>query len=160
METAIIIVAGLALVFSLLSFLTTIARSDQILSATDDLVKTMSGISDSIEQIVESKQLSTILIFDEKKDLGIKPEDLKAKREALRDNLLESLEEQVRIYSNKRGRITDPDTASFCTFNHSGFESFVTDETKKNARKALTRILANQNIPAAKRFLTRLAANL
>lgn len=141
---AIIVIAGTALNFSTLTWM-----RDRILE-----------IGNSLSQIAESKRLSTILTIEGKKDLDIKPEEFEPKKEELRASMHSVLEEKAESYRRKNGRIGDPDTVAFVVLNHSGFDQFVDAEVRGKARNALARLIANQDLPAAKRFLTTLARNL
>ena len=118
------------------------------------------AVAESVKQIAESKRLSTVLTIETKKNLDIKPEDFEPKKEELRLNMLTALEEKLKVYTSKTGRITEPDTLAFVIFNRSGFDKFVDDDVLRNARKALARLLANQDLPSTKRFITTLARNL
>lgn len=114
-------------------------------------------IAGALGKIAESDRLSTILTIEAKKDLDIKPEEFEPKKEQLRENMHQVLNERMEY---KKGKIDEPDTWAFVILNHSGFDQFVEGDVRRKAQNALARLLTNKNIPAAKRFLTTLARNL
>ncbi|MDP3975253.1 MAG: hypothetical protein Q8P88_03155 [Candidatus Jorgensenbacteria bacterium] len=145
------------LIFVSLIFLVQIVIFVGSKGAWTDLWQILSEIKESMSQIAESKRLSTILTVEAKKGLDITPEEFEPKREELRKNLHQVLDERL---ESKKGKIDDPDTWAFVILNHAGFDLFVDSNVRAKAQNALGRLLANNNVPAAKRFLTTLARNL
>lgn len=109
-------------------------------------------ISLSLSKIAESKRLSTILSI-EGKEVKTTPEDFEPNKKEILNKLLKALEENKDTNYN-------PDTYAFVILNHSGWDSFVTNESRSNAKKALSRLLANGDMEKAKIFLTDLANQL
>jgi hypothetical protein len=122
--------------------------------------ESMAEMTEALKVIGESKRLSTIFLIEGKKGLDISLEDFEPKREEIRQNMLDALEEKVSDYSNKSGRIKDSETLAYVVLDRSGFENFVDSETRNKAKQALARVLANQNISGAKALITTLARNL
>lgn len=122
--------------------------------------QSMVEMAEALKTIGESKRLSTVFLIEGKKGLDVSLEAFEPKREEIRQNMLDALEEKVLDYSNKSGRINNPDTLAYVILDRSGFENFVDSDTKSKAKQALARVLANQNISGAKGLITTLARNL
>ncbi len=125
-----------------------------------EIRKVVTEIKEAVESVAESKKLSTILSVEGKKDFEVTPEDFKPKREELRENMLTAFEKSLELYKDKKGRITNPETVAYVVLDHSGFTQFVVTGVKQKVQNALARIIANQDISNAKRFITMLARNL
>jgi len=107
----------------------------------------VSQIADAILQIADSKRLMEIIKLEGKEDLGINPEDFKAKKPELLKSMLEILNSED---ERKRWR-KDPDTFAYCILSHSGFTNFVANSG--DLKKALARTLANRDYKATERTI-------
>lgn len=150
----------LAAILGSFSFALTASAVMYIKQRVFEIKRILGQVAESLTAIAESKRLSTILTIEAKKGLDIKPEEFEPKKEELRKSMHSVLEEKVESYKKKDGRIDQPDTVAFVILNHSGFDQFVEYDVKKKAQGALARLIANQDLSAAKRFLTTLARNL
>ncbi|OGI71056.1 hypothetical protein A3B84_02545 [Candidatus Nomurabacteria bacterium RIFCSPHIGHO2_02_FULL_35_13] len=157
METATFVVV----LVSLLVVVRLVFRSSENEVLLRNAINVLKNMSDVTEAVVEGKRLSTILVVEAKKDISISAEEFEPKKEELKKNMLEALDKGVEMYRNKRsGRIADAGTVAYVTLDHSGFDQFVTSNVRSKAKDALARLIANQDVSGAKRFIAMLARNL
>jgi len=90
--------------------------------------------------------------------MNIKPEEFEAKREEIRAKMMAALDE--RVATRKKNPNFAPSTVAYCVLKDSGFEEFAADGVHLKAQNALARLVANDNIPGARRLITLFANSL
>ena len=113
-------------------------------------------ISRSLSKIAENKRLSTILSI-EGKDVKSVPEDFAPDKKKILENLFTALDETSKHY--KPGE-SDMDTWALVILSNSGFDTFVTYESKNEIKSTLARLLANGDTEKVKIFLKDIANQL
>ncbi|MFA7201606.1 MAG: hypothetical protein WC099_01240 [Candidatus Paceibacterota bacterium] len=116
-------------------------------------------MEESLKQIADSKRLSTLLTIEGKTNLEISEQDFAPKKEVVKNTMIRILTEKENVYGPS-GSNTNPDTWAFCIIYNSGYAAFISSDTANKAKLALTRPLTNNDIPAAKRFISTLVRNL
>lgn len=106
--------------------------------------------TEAMKLIAASKRLSTYLTIERKNDIAISPEQFEVNKEILLGRMIAELDEQV-----ERGRNDhNPGSAAWeMVGGRTGFDAFVTTNVKLAASNALARLLANNDIDGARKFV-------
>lgn len=107
-------------------------------------------IVDQLRRIAEGQRLSMVLSIGPS-SLTIDPAEFEPKRDAVRERLLKAFETE---------KHPNPDTRAYCILDHSGWGTFVDGKTFQSAQTALGRLLTNNDIEAARKFVAALADQL
>lgn len=122
--------------------------------AAQETAQSNKQILDRLNALVESQRLSVILKL-EPASLKISPEQFEPNKEGIKARMFQVLEQKKSAYRND-----DQNTYAYVVLNHSGWDNFVTGETRGDAQAALARLLANGDENAVKAFIEELVDKL
>lgn len=101
-----------------------------------------------LAHLIEDKRLSVVLNFSPS-SVAIDPARFEVNKPELTRRLLTALEQRW----EKKDTMVGTDGVANLVTDQSGIKRFVTDETKTNVRRALTRLIINNDKEGARRFL-------